>query len=76
MRRTRSPGVEAVVSCEEMGKSSREAPRRMGPGARTRIAGIMSGRAVSRPGLTATGKDLPYRGTEIGRRDSVCRMSS
>jgi hypothetical protein len=41
--------------------STRETLRGMGPGAYTKIAEIMSGRAISQQGLVTTCKDRLYR---------------
>jgi hypothetical protein len=57
VRRTRFPWGEAGVLGEGMDKRSRGARRGMGPSACTRVAEIMSGRAISQQGLTATCKD-------------------
>ncbi len=58
VRRTRFPWGEAGVLGEGMDKRSRGARRGMGPSACTRVAEIMSGRAISQQGLAATCKDL------------------
>lgn len=57
VRRTRFPWGEAGVLGEGMDKRSRGARRGMGPSACTRVAEIMSGRAISQQGLAATCKD-------------------
>jgi hypothetical protein len=57
VRRTRFPWGEAGVLGEGMDECSRGARRGMGPSACTGVAEIMSGRAISQQGLTATCKD-------------------
>ena len=61
VRRTRFPWGEAGVLGEGMDKCSRGARRGMGPSACTRVAEIMSGRAISQQGLTATCKDRAFK---------------
>ena len=56
-RRTRFPWGEAGVLGEGMDKRSRGARRGMGPSTCTRVAEIMSGKAISQQGLAATCKD-------------------
>jgi len=60
--RTRFPWREADVLREETGESTWETRRGMDPSAYTRIAEIMSGRAVSQQGLVTTCKDPAYKG--------------
>ena len=62
--RARFPWRKAVVLWEVMGKSTRGTRRGMGPSSYVRIAEIMSGRAISQQGLTATCKDLLPRTCE------------
>ena len=57
VRPTIFPWVKAGVLGEGMDKRSRGARRGMGPSACTRVAEIMSGRAISQQGLAATCKD-------------------
>ncbi len=66
-RRTRFPWGEAGVLGEGMDERSRGARRGMGPSACTRVAEIMSGRAISQQGLAATCKD-PARKAEAEAR--------
>jgi len=61
-RRTRFPWGEAGVLGEGMDKCSRGARRGMGPSACTRVAEIMSGRAIAQQGLATTCKDPAYKG--------------
>ena len=56
--RTCFPWREAVVLREEMGRCTWETRRGRGPSAYTRIAEIMSGRAMSQQGLVTTCKGL------------------
>ena len=56
-RRTRFPWGEAGVLGEGMDKCSRGARRGMGPSTCTRVAEIMSGRAIAQQGLATTCKD-------------------
>ena len=60
---------EAVASREEMGECTEKALRGMGPGTDTRIAEIMSGRAIYQQGLVTTCKDLAYKvkNRDVGR---------
>jgi hypothetical protein len=57
VRPTVFPSVKAGVLGEGMDKCSRGARWGMGPSACTRVAEIMSGRAISQQGLAATCKD-------------------
>jgi len=63
--RTRFPWREAAALREETGESTWETRRGMDPGAYTRIAEIMSGRAVSQQGLVITCKDLSHKENEV-----------
>jgi hypothetical protein len=79
VRRTRFPWGEAGVLGEGMDECSRGARRGMGPSTCTRVAEIMSGRAISQQGLAATCKD-PAREAqaEVGGgfwSDAWARMS-
>src|SRR5208283_2438043 len=56
-RRTRFPWGEAGVLGEGMDKRSRGARRGMGPSTCTRVAEIMSGRAIAQQRLARTCKD-------------------
>ena len=56
-RRTRFPWGEAGVLGQGMDKCSRGARRGMGPSTCTRVAEIMSGRAIAQQGLATTCKD-------------------
>jgi hypothetical protein len=60
-RPTVFPSVKAGVLGEGMDVSSRGARRGMGPSACTRVAEIMSGRAISQQGLAATCKDPAHK---------------
>ena len=57
VRRTRFPWGEAGVLGEGMDERSQGARRGMGPSTCTRVAEIMSGKAISQQGLAATCKD-------------------
>jgi hypothetical protein len=61
-RRTRFPWGETGVFGEATDMCSRRGRRGMGPSAYARVAEIMSGRAISQQGLTATCKDLAHEG--------------
>ena len=75
-RRTRCWWGEAGVLGEAMGKRSRGARRGIGPGVGTRVAGIVSGRAICRQGLAAACKDRVHDGHAGGAgRVVVWRMS-
>ena len=75
-RRTRFPWGEAGVLGEGMDKCSRGARRGMGPSTCTRVAEIMSGRAIAQQGLATTCKDRAYNGFTGGAgRVVVWRMS-
>ena len=65
-RRTRFPWGETGVSGEATDLCSRRGWRGMGPGAYARVAEIMSGRAISQQGLTATCKDPTIEGEPEG----------
>ncbi len=67
VRRTRFPWGEAGVLGEGMDKRSRGARRDLGPSASTRIAEIMTGRAVSQQGLAATCKDPAFKAVAEAR---------
>jgi hypothetical protein len=60
-RRTRLPWGEAGVLGEEADKRSRGARRGMGPSTCTRVAEIMSGRAIAQQGLVTTCKDRAHK---------------
>ena len=75
-RRTRFPWGEAGVLGEGMDKCSRGARRGMGPSTCTRVAEIMSGRAIRQQGLARTCKDPARNGNTGGAgRGMVWRMS-
>ena len=75
-RRTRFPWGEAGVLGEGMDKCSRGARRGMGPSTCTRVAEIMSGRAIAQQGLATTCKDRAHNGRTGGAgRAVVWRMS-
>ena len=75
-RRTRFPWGEAGVLGEGMDKCSRGARRGMGPSTCTRVAEIMSGRAIAQQGLARTCKDRAHNGHTGGAgRGMVWRMS-
>ena len=75
-RRTRFPWGEAGVLGEGMDKCSRGARRGMGPSTCTRVAEIMSGRAIAQQGLARTCKDRAHNGHTGGAgRVVVWRMS-
>ena len=75
-RRTRFPWGEAGVLGEGMDERSRGARRGMGPSACTRVAEIMSGRAICPQGLATTCKDPgAQRETGGAGRGMVWRMS-
>ncbi len=75
-RRTRFPWGEAGVLGEGMDKCSRGARRGMGPSTCTRVAEIMSGRAIPQQGLATTCKDPAHNGNTRGAgRGVVWRMS-
>ena len=75
-RRTRFPWGEAGVLGEGMDKCSRGARRGMGPSTCTRVAEIMSGRAIAQQGLATTCKDRAHNGQTGGAgRVVVWRMS-
>ena len=75
-RRTRFPWGEAGVLGEGMDKCSRGARRGMGPSTCTRVAEIMSGRAIAQQGLARTCKDPARNGNTGGAgRGMVWRMS-
>lgn len=75
-RRTRFPWGEAGVSGQVMDTCSQGARRGMGPSACTRVAEIMSGRAIAQQGLAATCKDRAHNGDTGGAgRVVVWRMS-
>ena len=59
--RARFPWAKAGVLDEGMDKCSRGARRGMGPSVCTRVAEIMSGRAISQQGLAATCKDPAFK---------------
>jgi hypothetical protein len=61
VRRTLFPWVKAGVLGEGMDERSRGARRGMGPSVCTRVAEIMSGRAISQQGLAATCKDPAFK---------------
>ena len=65
-RRTRFPWGEIGVSREATDICSRRGWRGMGPGAYARVAEIMSGRAISQQGLTATYKDSTFEREPVG----------
>jgi hypothetical protein len=76
VRRARFPWCEAGALGEGMGKCTQGGRRGMGPSAYTRVAEIMSGRAITQQGLAATCKDSRSRGAPRGReREMVWRMS-
>jgi len=62
--RTRFLWREAVALREEMGICTWGTRRGMGPSAYTRIAEIMSGRAISQQGLVTTCEDPSYEENE------------
>ena len=75
-RRTRFPWGEAGVLGEGMDECSRGARRGMGPSACTRVAEIMSGRAICQQGLATTCTDPARDGNAGGvGRGMVWRMS-
>jgi hypothetical protein len=75
-RRTRFPWGEAGVLGQEADKCSRGARRGMGPSTCTRVAEIMSGRAIAQQGLATTCKDRAHNGSTGGAgRVMVWRMS-
>ncbi len=75
-RRTRFPWGEAGVLGEGMDTCSRGARRGMGPSTCTRVAEIMSGRAIAQQGLATTCKDRAHNGSTGGAgRVVVWRMS-
>ncbi len=75
-RRTRFPRGEAGVLGEGMDTFSRGARRGMGPSACTRVAEIMSGRAIAQQGLATTCKDLARKARAEARGGVVVwRMS-
>ena len=75
-RRTRFPWGEAGVLGEGMDTCSRGARRGMGPSTCTRVAEIMSGRAIAQQGLARTCKDRAHNGYTGGAgRVVVWRMS-
>ena len=65
-RRTRFPWGEAGVLGEGMDTCSRGARRGMGPSTCTRVAEIMSGRAIAQQGLATTCKDRAHNGSTGG----------
>ena len=75
MCETRSTRCEAVVSWEETGECTRRTSRGMGPSTCTRNSETTSGRAISQQGLATTCKDPSARGTGVGGRVLVWRMS-
>jgi hypothetical protein len=75
-RRTRFPWGEAGVLGQGMDKCSRGARRGMGPSTCTRVAEIMSGRAIAQQGLATTCKDRAHNGHTGGAGRVVAwRMS-
>ncbi len=75
MCETRSTRCEAGASWEETGECTRRTSRGMGPSTCTRNSEITSGRAISQQGLATTCKDPSARGTGVGGRVLVWRMS-
>jgi len=71
VRLARFPWCEAGAPGEEMGTRTRWGRRGMGPSAYTRVAGIMSGRAIPQQGLAATCKDPSPRENRGGGREMV-----
>ena len=63
----RSRKVRPVSLEKEMGMCIQGTRRGMGPSAFTRVAEIMSGRAITQQGLTATCKDLAHEECTEGR---------
>jgi hypothetical protein len=75
-RRTRFPWGEAGVLGQGRDTCSRGARRGMGPSTCTRVAEIMSGRAIAQQGLATTCKDRAHNGHTGGAgRAMVWRMS-
>jgi len=75
MCETRFTRCEAVVSWEETGECTRRTSRGMGPSTCTRNSETTSGRAISQQRLATTCKDPSARGTGVGGRVLVWRMS-
>ena len=75
MCETRFTRCEAVVSREETGECTGRTSRGMGPSTCTRSSEITSGRTISQRGLATTCKDRSTRGTGVGGRVLVWRMS-